>query len=361
MPFNLAAQANPAPAVVDASNPASGVHNIPLQGGIGAEVGNTTSAPAAMSGGLSPEEAIPILKEVAASGLDATKYIKPVEDLYNRSSNDYFRQRFQTLLHALSMSNDPRKQTKDPQTGEKDPTASELANQLIEEIEQMRQQSEQQENQAPQQPAQTAVAHSAAFNLRAAQAKQHSAPAAPKKKKKHGGNPFKVLMGQVGKMLDHGVPDRDVVRILLKKGFWNEETITEAIHIVKDYNRKKHRSDKKEKEQKKQEKPHQVKNEMMMLANSAFNLKRYAQTSMEADGVYGIEPEWKKRSTGELIMHALYLANLLDYGKDTPQGHGKPADSKKGAKTRLSAIKSELKSRGFDEKELEKNVFRGVQ
>ena len=59
-------------------------------------------------------------------------------------------------------------------------------------------------------------------------------------KKKSRGNPFRVLMGKVGKLLDHGLERRDIVRYLLKEKIWNEDTIEKSIKIVKDYNKKKH-------------------------------------------------------------------------------------------------------------------------
>ena len=60
-----------------------------------------------------------------------------------------------------------------------------------------------------------------------------------KKKKKTRGNPFRVLMGKVGKLLDHGIEKNDIVRYLAKLKFWNKETIERAVDIVRDYNKKK--------------------------------------------------------------------------------------------------------------------------
>ena len=43
-----------------------------------------------------------------------------------------------------------------------------------------------------------------------------------KEKKKSRGNPFRVLMGKVGKLLDHGLEKREIVRYLLKEKIWND-------------------------------------------------------------------------------------------------------------------------------------------
>ena len=78
---------------------------------------------------------------------------------------------------------------------------------------------------------------SESFNLsKFSQKKEHKED---KKKKDSRGNPFRVLMGKVGKLLDHGLERRDIARYLAKEHIWNEQTIEKAIKIVKQYNRKK--------------------------------------------------------------------------------------------------------------------------
>lgn len=57
--------------------------------------------------------------------------------------------------------------------------------------------------------------------------------------KKKKGNPFKVLMGRVQKLLDHGIDERNqVVRTLMRQkgNRWKRETIEKAFTIVKDRN-----------------------------------------------------------------------------------------------------------------------------
>ena len=59
------------------------------------------------------------------------------------------------------------------------------------------------------------------------------------KKKKTRGNPFRVLMGKVGKLLDHGLNKRQIVRFLRRQKYWNDSIIEKAVDVVKNYNRKK--------------------------------------------------------------------------------------------------------------------------
>jgi len=321
------------PTPIDASNPASGINNIPMQGGIDA-AGAIGNAPAAPSG-VKPEEAIQTLSLVAGSGKDAIKHKQAVEDLFNRLSNETVRDKVGKLLQALEKNNDIRTQTKDPQTGLKDPTASQIANQIITEIKEMQKQSKE--------------ASAAKFNLRAAE------EAKKKKKRDSRGNPFKVLMGKIGKLMDHGISKRDTIRFIMKDGHWNEETVEKAYNLVRDYNKKKHRKDKKLQDM--QDKEASVQNKDIRMS-SQFNLHRYAQTSLELDGLYGIQPDWSKRSTAELIMRAVYLTALQDFDNDSKHNDGRKAASKKGVTNQLKDIKKALEDRGFDKDELFEHLQR---
>ena len=62
-----------------------------------------------------------------------------------------------------------------------------------------------------------------------------------KKKKKTRGNPFRVLMGKVQKLLDHGLNKRQIVRYLRKQKYWSDSIIEKAVDVVKTYSRRKKR------------------------------------------------------------------------------------------------------------------------
>ena len=216
-----------------ASNPANGVNNIPLSSGTDAP-GAATAPQAGNQPDQNIEHALNILDQISRSGpQQAIEYKNALEEIYNSSSNPLFKPKFATLLAALPATADGARQTKDPLTGESDPTAAELAKKLAEEIRTtMKNAPDDQQQAQPQQAQQPVVA---SYNVFAA-----------KKKKKHDsrGNPFRVLMGQVGKLLDHGMEKSDIVRYLDKKGMFNKETIEKAVDIVRDYNRKLRKDDK---------------------------------------------------------------------------------------------------------------------
>jgi hypothetical protein len=330
---------------IDASNPASGINNIQMQGGV--DAGGANSGAPGAEGGVPAAEAKRLLNQVAAAGLKAPEFKGVVEDLYNRVTDPIIQEKVGKLMQALEKNNDPRSQTTDPQTGIKDPTASEMAQQLVMEINEMEKRDRAEES--------AKAANSKYFNLR------ESAAAKGKKKKRDSrGNPFKVLMGKVGKLLDHGISKKDIVRFLLKEGHWNEDTVEKAVNLVRDYNKKKRGgSESKKDDTDKQETTASMQKDNTVAKNS-FNLKRYAQTSLELDGIYGIQPEWSKRSTAELIMRAAWLLSLQDYDENTRQGDSRKAASKKGVTAQLKDIKKALTERGFDGEELFTNLKRRV-
>ena len=204
------------------------------------------------------------------------------------------------------MSNNSRTRTKDPITQELDPSYSDIANKIEE-----------------------------TYLVEAKNVYNNSKTAQVKKKKKTRGNPFRVLMGKVGKLLDHGVDKNDIVRYISKLKYWNKETIERAVDIVKEYNKKLEQGKDKDEETKKK-------------ANTV-NLSE----SVKIAGLnYDSKPNFEKRSTPELIMRACFLMDLQDYTKTTKQGDFKEAADKKGVTEELKQIRSALTNRGFDKEEL---------
>ena len=157
--------------------------------------------------------------------------------------------------------------------------------------------------------------NSMTFTLKQAQ-KQES-------KKKKRGNPFRVLMGKVGKLLDHGLKDRDISRHLAKEGVWDANTISKAVEVVKEYNKKKRKKTHKE---------------AQTLLDTAKENER-------------MQIDYKKRSHAELITSLCWL-NSLDKmaSKDNP--NGKQVEDRDGVKTMIRKIKSELTRRGMKEEDL---------
>jgi hypothetical protein len=204
------------------------------------------------------------------------------------------------------MAQDPRKKTKDPSTGQYDPTPQELASRMMRKLSHL-------ENEEEHKNQHTAGNKAMSFNNREAQVK---------KKKKTRGNPFRVLMGKVGKLLDHGIEKKDIVRYLAKQKFWGNETIERAVDIVRDYNKKKKQDSEDDKEVKEEKKDKKASTEV------------YVKT---AGLDYDAKTDWEKRSTAELIMNAYYLDGVLE---------DKNSASKEDASAELKKIKTELKKRG---------------
>lgn len=370
-----------------ASNPANGITNLPLnaQGG---------------SSGVSPDELLGLLSEfISADSRSAIEFKPRFEDVLGRLTRPEMTDAVQKIVKAIDMAQDPRKRTKDPNTGKYDPTAQELAQRLADKVKTMNESSNEK------------TSRLVTFNLREAQAR--------KPKKKTRGNPFRVLMGKVGKLLDHGLEKRDITRYLLKQKMWNEETIERAIDIVRDYNKKKRREgddgDSKSSEKSKKEASvipaelmARVQHRLASMSDEEFdqfirarfavtkrdeegaefeavtvgegleldhsdNLepgdnggrkhqvdpvlapqKKVAATRMaqEANSIYDVKADFSKRSTTELMARATWLMSLKDYGKDTPQGDGKKAADTKGVNAELKAIRKALEDRGFDAEEL---------
>ncbi len=273
-----------------ASNPANGINNIPL-GGEQIE-------------GVTESELQSLLQKTLANDAEYHTLADEVAHVSLRVMDKNLRHKLDTLSKALMHSNSGRTRTKDPLTGELDPTYQDIARDIYKLYV-------------------TSKRESKVYNnSRLAQTVQ-------KKKKKTRGNPFRVLMGKVGKLLDHGVEKNDIVRYIAKLKYWNKETIERAVDIVKDYNRKLKKDD--DKDDDKDDKKESVK-------TASLN--------------YDQSPNFHKRSTAELIARACFLLDLLDYSKSTPQGDFKDPADKKGAKEELAQLKKALSDRGFDKEEL---------
>jgi hypothetical protein len=204
--------------------------------------------------------------------------------------------------------------TKDPLSGEEDPSGHALAQKLLEKLP-----TTQTNNQHQKIAEGTNV-----YNNRIAQN--------VKKKKKTRGNPFRVLMGKVGKLLDHGVEKNDIVRYLAKLKYWNNETIERAVDIVRDYNKKKKKNTDKFKE----------------TSKKASSETKTVVAALD----YDRQPDFHKKSTGELIYRACFLLDVLETDKETVQPLDKPTVGKKEAKAELALVKKALVDRGLDQEEL---------
>ena len=285
-----------------ASNPASGINNIDLN-----VAGADGAGMSSDSNGVTKKEMISLLQKIVHAGNGNLGELKSdLEEIIERVTRPEYKKRISQIMTAIDMAQDPRKKTKDPSTGQFDPTAQELASRMMRKLSHL-------ENEEEHKNQHTAGNKTMSFNNREAQVK---------KKKKTRGNPFRVLMGKVGKLLDHGIEKKDIVRYLAKQKFWGNETIERAVDIVRDYNKKKKNDgedDKKVKEYKKDKKA---------------STEVYIRT---AGLDYDAETDWEKRSTAELIYNAYYLDGVLE---------DKTSASKENASAELKKIKTELKKRG---------------
>jgi len=283
-----------------ASNPANGINNIPLNG---EEVE-----------GVTKEEMRQLINKVKTANENFGELSNEVTLIADRVQDDNLRHQLDKLSKALLMSNNSRTRTKDPITQELDPSYSDIANKIEQ-----------------------------TYLSEAKNVYNNSKTAQVKKKKKTRGNPFRVLMGKVGKLLDHGVEKNDIVRYVSKLKYWNKETIERAIDIVKEYNKKLEKGKDKDEKPEKSEKTTDDA-DLDKIVNEKVN--------KTASLNYDAKPNFKKRSTPELIMRACFLMDLQDYSKTTKQGDFKDAADKKGVSEELKQIRAALTDRGFDKEEL---------
>lgn len=308
-----------------ASNPANGINNIPLNG--------------ESVEGVTKDEMRQLMKKIKASNGNFGELSEEVNLIADRVQDNNLRHQLYKLSKALLMSNDNRTRTKDPITQNLDPSYSDIATKIEE-----------------------------TYLVEAKNVYNNSKTAQVKKKKKTRGNPFRVLMGKVGKLLDHGVEKNDIVRYISKLKYWNKETIERAVDIVRDYNKKLEKdkdspskSEKtadtvdldrlvKEKEEV-ERKTQDIKETVEEINDTEEKAKKTASVKLAAFD-YDTKPNFLKRSTPELIMRACFLMDLQDYSKTTKQGDFKDAADKKGVSEELKQIKSALQDRGFDNEEL---------
>ncbi len=175
-----------------------------------------------------------------------------------------------------------------------------------------------------------------------------------KKKKKTKANPFRVLMGMVGKLLDHGVPKPTVVRHVTKNTSFDEATVDRAVDIVRGYNRKQQRTEDIGPEIEMQEGKEPTKRSV----DATFNYVKYIESQKAASAgesreLYNAEPQWEKRSTPELFSRLSWLNSLIGYDNNSPFGDGKKATDKQGANAQMNKITSELQRRGFNQEEID--------
>ena len=308
-----------------ASNPANGINNIPLSG--------------ENIEGVTKNEMRQLMNKVKASKENFGELSDEVTLVADKVQDKNLRHQLYKLSKALLMSNNNRTRTKDPITKELDPSYSDIANKIIE-----------------------------TYLSEDKNVYNNSKTAQIKKKKKTRGNPFRVLMGKVGKLLDHGVEKNDIVRYISKLKYWNKETIERAVDIVKEYNKKLEQDkDKDEKSEKtadtidldklvkKDEEVRKQKDDLKKTVDQINDTEEKAnkKASVKIAALdYDSKPNFEKRSTPELIMRACFLMDLQDYSKTTKQGDFKDAADKKGVTEELKQIRSALTDRGFDKEEL---------
>jgi len=283
-----------------ASNPANGINNIPLNG---EEVE-----------GVTKDEMRQLINRIKSANDNFRELSDEVTVIADRVQDESLRHQLYKLSKALLMSNNNETRTKDPITKELDPSYSDIANKIEQ-----------------------------TYLSEAKNVYNNSKTAQVKKKKKTRGNPFRVLMGKVGKLLDHGVEKNDIVRYISKLKYWNKETVERAIDIVKEYNKKLEKGKNKDEKPEKSEKTTDDA-DLDKIVNEKVN--------KTASLNYDAKPNFKKRSTPELIMRACFLMDLQDYSKTTKQGDFKDAADKKGVSEELKQIRAALTDRGFDKEEL---------
>jgi hypothetical protein len=314
-----------------ASNPANGINNIPLNG--------------ESVEGVTKDEMRQLMNKVKSANDNFSELSNEVTVIADKVQDKNLKHQLDKLSKALLMSNSNRTRTKDPITQELDPSYSDIANKIEQ-----------------------------TYLSEAKNVYNNSKTAQVKKKKKTRGNPFRVLMGKVGKLLDHGVEKSDIVRYISKLKYWNKETIERAVDIVKEYNKKLEQGKDKDDKPKKSEKSEKTADtvdldklvrekedvekktkdveETIELINDTEEKGNKNASVKIASLNYDAKPNFEKRSTPELIMRACFLMDLQDYSKTTKQGDFKDAADKKGVSEELKQLKAALKDRGFDKEEL---------
>ena len=271
--------------------------------------------------GLSPKELSGFLTKVV-NGYKGEAMTSELEQFLAKAKNDEVIDALKKIGNAEKFYETNETPITDPSTGKQDPKASELATKLLEKIKPL-------------------IEAKRMYNHRIAQTVQ-------KKKKKTRGNPFRVLMGKVGKLLDHGIEKTDIVRYLAKLKYWNGETIERAVDIVRDYNKKKKSKDTNTKSTSKKEVVKDVIEDTKNHKESSYN-SNIKVAALDYDKA----PDFTKRSTPELIMRVCYLLDVVEDNKSTMQVKDMDKNvDKKSAKSQLKDIRTALEKRGFDKDDL---------
>ena len=271
--------------------------------------------------GLSPKELSGFLTKVV-NGYKGEAMTSELEQFLAKAKNDEVIDALNKIGNAQKFYETNETPITDPSTGKQDPKASELATNLLEKIKPL-------------------IEAKRMYNHRIAQTVQ-------KKKKKTRGNPFRVLMGKVGKLLDHGIEKTDIVRYLAKLKYWNGETIERAVDIVRDYNKKKKSKDTNTKSTSKKEVVKDVIEDTKNHKESSYN-SNIKVAALDYDKA----PDFTKRSTPELIMRVCYLLDVVEDNKSTMQVKDMDKNvDKKSAKSQLKEIRTALEKRGFDKDDL---------
>lgn len=255
-------------------------------------------------GGVPVSEMIQILKDLSHNP-DLNVKINQIENLRSRVQSPHHAEKLVEIFGALKIPDQIGNGAPViyPQTGESYPVTNNLIEGYIKELESTEKMSQ-------------------TFNL------QKYAQQVPKKKKTRG-NPFRVLMGKIGKLLDHGLERRDIVRYLLKDKVWNQQTIEKAVKVVKDYNKKKH-------------------------SKQATAMTTVAQTlQIDSEEWPRMKKDYPKRSSAELIASITWLNSLDQMTVEKGRSNLLKDMDKSGVKIMIREIKSELIKRGMSEADLD--------
>lgn len=259
---------------------------------------------------------------------------------------------------------DPTKPSINFDTGEREQSIEELITSIVNmagwNIEELINSARKQENPDSSigvPPIRTSAKKTSVENLEDEEFKEEQKEDPAKKRKK--GNPFKVLMGLVGKMLDHGMSRREIVKKVMKQegNKWKQETVEKCIKVVM-------KARKKEKAQSQEDKK----------AMNSFNLYRYAQSKPsdrkvdKFDGrksIYDIPRDIKLMSTIELISRFAYLsgANNFEAGMFNENNPGNKEFNGKQLTKDLSQVKDELSRRNYNDEQIKalSMTVQGVQ
>lgn len=178
-------------------------------------------------------------------------------------------------------------------------------------------------------------------------------------------NPFRVLMGIVGKLLDKGWDSSEIVRHIKKETSFDPKTIRKSVKIVKDYNRGKKR-DFQELEAIDQASrigsqalPVDLLRGFSMRQNIrkvfAATVMENASKEWERQGIYSIQDDFSKRSTRELVDRMYYLTACSKYDPFSDNGtrNNGPQGSLSSVGSEISKVKTALRERGWKEDDLD--------